>query len=315
MLNPNTSTNEVTTRTSLQPMGFTEILDIIFSLYQNHFQLILSICTVYFVLTLGINLLTGISTFFFESSGLQGRAIAIDLVDVGITIVVALFSVGALLFAGAQAFLGKQISASAAFGQVTRRFGSYLGSSLLLGLIVGLLAITIIGIPFAIYFATRIVGLLAITIIGIPFAIYFATRWGFYAQAVLIEESSATNALKRSRELVKGAWWRVFGIMLAIFLLAFMIQTVLQFSLLFVFGFTGEISGEGGLLEMFRRMFSPELTAWDGLAAYVIQSFINDVVNSLMLPLTPIGITLLYFDQRIRKEGFDIEVHATNTVV
>ena len=294
MLNPNTSTNEVTTRTSLQPMGFTEILDIIFSLYQNHFQLILSICTVYFVLTLGMNLLTGISIFFFESSGIQGRAIAIDLVGVGITIVVALFSVGALLFAGAQAFLGKQISASAAFGQVTRRFGSYLGSSLLLGLIVGLLAITIIGIPFA---------------------IYFATRWGFYAQAVLIEEHSATNALKRSRELVKGAWWRVFGIMLAIFLLAFMIQAVLQFSLLFVFGFTGEISGEGGLLEMFRRMFSPELTAWDGLAAYVIQSFINDVVNSLMLPLTPVGITLLYFDQRIRKEGFDIEVHATNTVV
>ena len=294
MLNPNTSTNEVTTRTSLQPMGFTEILDIIFSLYQNHFQLILSICAVYFVLTLGMNLLTGISIFFFESSGIQGRAIAIDLVDVGITIVVALFSVGALLFAGAQAFLGKQISASAAFGQVTRRFGSYLGSSLLLGLIVGLLAITIIGIPFA---------------------IYFATRWGFYAQAVLIEEHSATNALKRSRELVKGAWWRVFGIMLAIFLLAFMIQAVLQFSLLFVFGFTKEISGEGGLLEMFRRMFSPELTAWDGLAAYVIQSFINDVVNSLMLPLTPVGITLLYFDQRIRKEGFDIEVHATNTVV
>ena len=294
MLNPNTSTNEVTTRTSLQPMGFTEILDIIFSLYQNHFQLILSICTVYFVLTLGMNLLTGISIFFFESSGIQGRAIAIDLVDVGITIVVALFSVGALLFAGAQAFLGKQISASAAFGQVTRRFGSYLGSSLLLGLIVGLLAITIIGIPFA---------------------IYFATRWGFYAQAVLIEEHSATNALKRSRELVKGTWWRVFGIMLAIFLLAFMIQAVLQFSLLFVFGFTKEISGEGGLLEMFRRMFSPELTAWDGLAAYVIQSFINDVVNSLMLPLTPVGITLLYFDQRIRKEGFDIEVHATNTVV
>ena len=294
MLNPNTSTNEVTTRTSLQPMGFTEILDIIFSLYQNHFQLILSICTVYFVLTLGMNLLTGISIFFFESSGIQGRAIAIDLVDVGITIVVALFSVGALLFAGAQAFLGKQISASAAFGQVTRRFGSYLGSSLLLGLIVGLLAITIIGIPFA---------------------IYFATRWGFYAQAVLIEEHSATNALKRSRELVKGAWWRVFGIMLAIFLLAFMIHAVLQFSLLFVFGFTKEISGEGGLLEMFRRMFSPELTAWDGLAAYVIQSFINDVVNSLMLPLTPVGITLLYFDQRIRKEGFDIEVHATNTVV
>ena len=282
MLNPNTSTNEVTTRASLQPMGFTDILDTVFSLYQNHSRLLLGICTVYFVLTLGINLLTGISTFFFESSGLQGMAIAIGLVDVGITIVVALFSVGALLFAGAQAYLGKQITAGAAFGQVTRRFGSYLGSSLLMMLIIGLLAITIIGIPFA---------------------IYFGTRWSFYGQAVMIEETSATNALKRSRELVRGSWWRVFGIMLAIFLLSFMIETVLQFFLLFAFGFTEVISADDGLLEMFRRVVTPELTAWDGLAAYVIHSLVNNAVASLILPLTPIGITLLYFDQRIRKGG------------
>ena len=157
-----------------------------------------------------------------------------------------------------------------------------------------------------------IIGLLAITIIGIPFAIYLGVRWGFYAQAVLIEEHSATNALRRSRELVKGAWWRVFGIILALILLAFMIQTVLQFSLLFVFGFTEEISGEEGLWEMFRRMFAPELTAWDELVTYVIQSCINYFVTSLMLPLTVIGFTLLYFDQRIRKEGFDIEMDVTN---
>ena len=291
MLNPNTSTNGVTTRASLQPMGFTDILDTIFSLYQNHFQLILSICAVYFALTLGINLLTGISTFFFESSGLQGMVIVTGFAGPWVATMVGLFPIGALLFAGAQAYLGKQITAGAAFGQATHRFLSYFGSSLLMMLIIGLLAITIIGIPFA---------------------IYLGVRWGFYAQAVLIEEHSATNALRRSRELVRGAWWRVFGIMLTIFLLAFMIQTVLQFSLLFVFGFTEEISGEEGLWEMFRRMFAPELTAWDELVTYVIQSCINYFVTSLMLPLTVIGITLLYFDRRIRKEGFDIEMDVTN---
>ena len=83
-----------------------------------------------------------------------------------------------------------------------------------------------------------------------------------------------------------------------------MIQTVLQFFLLFAFGFTEATSGEEGLLEMFRRMFEPELMSWEGLAAYGIQSFLNHFVTSLILPLTSIGITLLYFDQRIRKEGF-----------
>lgn len=290
MLNPYTTNSEVVTRASLQPMGFMDILDTVFSIYRNHFRLIFRICTVYFILTLGVQLSTGISTFFFESSGLQGMAIAINPVATWITTLISLFSLGALLFTGAQIYLGKPITAGAAFSQVTRRFWSYLGSSLLLMIVVALLALTIIGIPFALY-------------LGI--------RWGFYGQAVLIEETSATNALKRSRELVRGSWWRVFGIMLALFLLSFMIEIVLQFFLLFAFGFTEVIGVEDGALEMFRRMVTPELTAWDGLAAYIIHSFINNAVGGLLLPLTPIGITLLYFDRRIRKEGFDIEMMAT----
>ena len=291
MLNPNMTDGEVITRAPLQPMGFMDILDTLFGIYRNHFRLIFGICTVYFILRLGVDLSTGISTFFFKSSGLQGMAIAINPVATWIITLISLFSLGALLFTGAQIYLGRHITAGAAFGQVTRRFWSYLGSSLLL-------MITI--------------AVLAITVIGIPFAIYLGIRWGFYAQAVLIEETSATNALKRSRELVRGSWWRVFGIVLAIFLLSFMIEIVLQFFLLFAFGFAEEISGEGGLPEMFRRMFTPELTAWDGLVAYVIHSFINAAVSGLLLPLTPIGITLLYFDQRIRKEGFDVEMDVTN---
>lgn len=289
-----TSDSETSTTTSLQPMGFTDILDTIFSLYRNHFRLILSICAVYFILTFGVNLFIDISTVSVENHSRGNITIMISPLADWIVNIAGLFPIGAVLFAGAQVYLGREITAGAAFRQVAPRFLSYLGSFLLWMLVAGLLAVTIIGIPFA---------------------IYFATRWGFYSQAVLIEGTSATNALRRSGELVKGTWWRVFGIMLAIFLLAFMIQTVLQFSLLFVFGFTQVISGEEGLLEMFQQMFAPELTAWEGLVPYVIQSCINFFVTSLMLPLTPIGITLLYFDQRIRKEGFDIEMRVSDTVV
>ena len=287
MLNPNMDSNRGAARASLQPMEFMDILDTVFSICRSHSRLILSICTVYFILMLGVDLFTGISTFFFKNSGMQGLAIAINIVVTWASLLILFFSLGALLFTGAQVYLGEHITAGAAFGQATRRLASYLGSSLLLMLVVAVLAITIIGIPFA---------------------IYFGIRWAFYGQAVLIEETSATSALRRSGELVSGAWWRVFGIILAIFLLSFMIETVLQFFLLFAFGFAEVISAEDGVLEMFRRMVTPELTAWDGLVAYIIHSLINTVVTGLVLPLMPISITLLYFDRRIRKEGFDVRL-------
>ena len=34
----------------------------------------------------------------------------------------------------------------------------------------------------------------------------------------------------------------------------------------------------------------------------------NTIIDIFTMPILPIGITLLYFDQRIRKEGFDIEM-------
>ena len=91
--------------------------------------------------------------------------------------------------------------------------------------------------------------------------------------------------------------------------------TVLQFFLLFAFGFTQAISGEEGLkgrLEMLLLMFMPVLTGWDGLVAYLIQSCLNHFVTSLTPPLMLVAITLLYFDQRIRKEGFGTRIHVTN---
>ena len=278
-----TNDNETPTTTSLQPMEFTDILDTIFNLYRNHSRLIFGICTVYFIVMFGLHLLVGVSAFYASISGLWGMTIAAALITFWITILIGLFSIGALLFAGAQSYLGKQITAGAAFRQVARRFWSCLGSSIIYLLIIGLLMVTCIGIPFA---------------------IYFAARWGFYGQAVLIEETSATDALRRSGQLVKGTWWRVFGILLAIFLLLnVMIQTILQFSLLFVFGLTQAVGGEENLLRMIIQLFIPELTTWDGLVNYIIQGLINNVVSSLMLPVGIIGSTLLYFRPTYSERG------------
>ena len=316
MLQPNdasgVSNDDKTAAASLQPMGFSDILDSMFSLYRNHFRLFLSIFSVYFIYGLATDLLIGISTVSAANSGQFGMlmliAVAVDLVGA----VVLLFVVSAVVFASAEAFLGKQITANAAFKRTERRFWPYLGSNFLYGLVVGLLMITCLGIPFA---------------------IFFAFRWVFCSLAAVFEGRSAVKALKRSSELVKGGWWRVFGVMTAIFLLVLFVQFILQISLSFVLGLTQAMGedrdlvetlreiflpssgGEGDLAEVWRQILLPQLTTWKELIAFSIQSFINLAIDCLMVPISCIGVTLVYFDRRIRKEGFDIEMRATSEPV
>lgn len=61
---------------------------------------------------------------------------------------------------------------------------------------------------------------LFITIVGIPFAIYFAIRWAFVAQAIVIEGESSSGAMELSARVVKGSWWRTLGILIIVGLLA-----------------------------------------------------------------------------------------------
>ena len=268
MLNSNTSNSETTTPVSFQPMGFTDILDMTFSFYRDHFRLFVGISAVYAFWYLFYRTVFSSSTHW--------------LIDWCALVVDALFY-GWIVCASMQTYLGRHTTPGASCRQVAHRFLSYLGSFLLWMLVVGLLAITVIGIPFA---------------------IYFATRWGFHAQAVLVEEVSATNALRRSRELVKGTWWRVCGILFAIFLLALMIELILVTLLMFIAvlsGVAGEVDFTEMIQQILRIMWSPEEV--DDLLLVI-----TAVVDIFTAPILPIGVTLLYFDQRIRKEGFDIEM-------
>ncbi len=290
------SNGEEAAAPSLQPMGFSDILDTMFSLYRNHFELFVRICGVYFVCGFVVNLLIGVATVSAAGSGEFNVAMVALVTGILslISSVVLLFVIGGLVFGSTQIFLGKQITSNTAFKHMKRRFWHYLGSNLLYGLIVGVLTITLIGIPFA---------------------IFFGFRWIFCSLAAVFEEKSAVRALKRSSELVKGGWWRVFGMMIGIFLLVFFVQSILQFCLLFVLGLTQTMGGDGDFVEMLRSMFIPQMTTWKELVIYSIQNFLSLAITCLMLPVGVIGATLVYFDQRIRREGFDIEMRVTSEPV
>ncbi len=278
--------NSQTAIPAMQPMSFTDILDGMFTLYRNHFRLFLGITVVYLVIAFVIEQMYAFAAF---NRGMEDFAVLFYYL-LGIFLL-SLFVGGTLIYAGAHAFLKKDITAGDALKQTLQRFFSLLGSAMLW-------TITVFG--------------LFITIIGIPFSIYFGVRWGLYSLPVLFEKTSAARALKRSSELVKGSWGRVFGIMLAIFLITLMIGFILQTSFWVIFNsiIGSTATEEPTFLETIRILFFP--TPNDiGLSAYLIRSFVELSIETLLMPIGSIGSALLYFDMRIRKEAYDIEMQVT----
>ena len=272
---------------ALQPMDFTDILDGTFSLYRNHFRLFMSVLAIYGIGLLAMNL---VSIF----TVVRSIPWHLEFVMLGFTgcasFAVTILSFGALIFASAQTYLQRDVTAADALRQGFLRFWPYFISSLLWFLVV--------------------VGLSA-TLIGIPFALFLGIRWGLCGMPALLEGCAARAALKRSSALVKGTWWRVFGITLALLLLWVMLSFILKSTVGFVLILTG-VTESVNLPEMLRRMVIPPSAAEVGVLSYAIAAFTDSVATILTIPIVNIGSMLLYFDLRIRKEGYDIEMMASS---
>ena len=111
------------------------------------------------------------------------------------------------------------------------------------------------------------------TMIGIPFGIYFYFAWQLVQQEILFRDCSIREALKGSRALVRGHWWRTVVVIGVLFLLGVVTGPVLGFFLIFA-------------------NFSA-----------VLVNLIGSVVFALLIPYMAMGRTLLYFDLEARESG------------
>ncbi|RKX71104.1 hypothetical protein DRP53_02710 [candidate division WOR-3 bacterium] len=148
---------------------------------------------------------------------------------------------GSLIYAAVQANNNQPFRILEAYRSAGRRYGRLVGANILYGLVITLLSITIIGIPFA---------------------LYFFVRWLFLPYLIIVEDTGIGDAFQRSTELVRGNWWRTFGILSLLWFL--------------YFGVT----------------YAFELIPMIGLFA---------VLLGIALPILTIGNLLLYYDLRARK--------------
>jgi hypothetical protein len=184
---------------------------------------------------------------------------------------------GAILYIIAQEFADRQASIGSAFAFAWRRFGSLVLASLIWNLIF-------------------VAGFLSCLAPGIVFAVFFA----FVLQSIVVEGCSAVDAFGRSQVLTRGFRGRVLAVLLLLFLLflgAFGVQLGVSWLLPGLVPRSQDITLE----------LAFELASYPN---YVIGVVIGFLVTTLAGTYYSVCLTLFYFDLRIRKEGYDLELAA-----
>jgi hypothetical protein len=196
----------------------------------------------------------------------SGSALAGTLVAVLIQFAAAALAIAACFKAISAAYLGEHAGVAESLRYAVGRLLPLLVAYFLVVIIVGL-------------------GLVALIIPGI----WLAVKLSMTFPAVVFERTGPFAAIGRSWALTKGNWWRVFGTLLVVFLISFVLQIVLA-------------AVAGGLLAAGDSV--SELTV------AIVLTLVNLLALALTYPLWASVTSVVYYDLRVRNEAFDLQLLA-----
>ncbi len=268
----------------LRPRTVGEILDMAFKLYTSNIRKLLIIAAVVFIpigiIQLFITSGSGISQLdLFDPEAIAaGRLPAGFGAFVGGTLVLSLISlVGTLFVQGAaiKLFAGAYQGIDQSW-QESVRFG--IDKSLL---ILGTAILSALGSG---------IGLLLCIVPGV----WLWTSWYVAIPALLVERTGPVAALTRSFQLVKQRFWPVLGVGVLAFVIA---QVVVQL--------LGLVVGLVAVVPSAMRMAETGVIDTGTFGASVLAGSVSSIVTVPFLAAVAVAV---YFDLRVRFEGFDLEM-------
>ena len=290
----------------LRPLSIGELLDRTFSLYRQNFKLFVGVSILGPVAMLCYQMAAAAVGVGSAHSGvIQNRGSIIVTVIAGVIFYMVGYSISlaATVRAVAAVYLGKAIRIGEAYasakGRVLRVFGVLfaagaiggLGGMLIFGLGIAIMTGAVAGgkaaagPPGAIVGA--IVGTVAV-IASILMAIRFAMRYALSLQACVVENLTVGASLKRSKVLTKGAYKRVVTVMV--------VCSVVVMALAFLFV---------ALAQVTLYLLAPRGA---GIFANQVATQIAHLISGVLgAPLATIAMSLVYYDERVRKEAFDLQ--------
>lgn len=300
---------------SLRPLGLGEILDLAITLYRRNFLTLVGISAIVALPLLVLQIIATVfaipldpfsfgrtsapSSIFSDPVSLALFYGAFGVIGI-LNGVASVFQVGATNTAVSETYLGRAATIKQSYGNAFRHWLPLLIANFLVGL-----ATLIVLAPFFAMIGLSIfmsfigassqtssalgLGILCLCALSIPlflFLMYLTINWAFISQSVVLENTTALGALRRSRQLVKGSFWRVLLMLFLLGIFVYIITAVPTFTVQFA---------------------SMTLLGFSSLIPALLNSVITTVISTLIEPLQFTILTVFYYDLRIRKEGFDLQ--------
>ena len=305
----------------LHPLSLGEVLDSTAQLYRDRFLVFFGISMVPsgFILAAALIVVSMFAAIGLQNAaaGTSGAAQAMAVIAIGVTSLLALplfvssaaLGWAALCQASAQSFLGEPITIRSSYKAVWKHGWNHVGLYLLLTLFVGIIPFSavfgIIAISAVLSAAAAgtvqsIVGVaIFVFVLGIAVAaLWILLRLCLAFPATVVEGISAWSALKRSSSLSTGTRGRIILLFLLGTALSQLIAIVLIIPFIVLVAFVPALQG-------------PQHAGAVGAFIALVFYGVSFTAQAFVRPVYGIALTLFYFDQRIRKEGFDIELLMT----
>jgi len=303
----------------LHPMTLSEILDRTAQLYRSRFFVFFGIG----VIPAGTVLVSAAALFailvWIGSAGSTPSATSIvlasttllfgSLVAMPACLGTTALGAAAMSDAAARLFLGEKISIFESYKTAWKRGWRYLGLYVLKALIIAG-APTVVGFVFLIFVSVgsallaRQLGVGGQLLLGVLMFLFFVLVVSYVIWMLLrlclsfpvtvVEQLSATDSLKRASMLSSGTRGRIF----VLYLLGMALGWVLA---------VGVAVPAFIALALVPGLQGPQHSETLGMAMMFVSYGSTFAVQAFTKPVYAIALTLFYFDQRIRKEGFDIE--------
>lgn len=254
--------------TALRPLTMGELLDRTFSLYRSHFGLFVGIFALPYLAVLAFRFVG----LIFQSPTPQLSNIFMNalwgLGALFLILIVTAASQAATVVAVSNLHLDRPANIRDSFAAVRGEIVGVIGLSLLVGLAAGMAC-----------FALLVPGILLFIM------------WSLAVPIKVLEHKGVTDSMSRSMELTKGSRGRIFVIGLLVVVLAIGVSWLLQWPILIAAGFS------------FKTGIQRVTIGWQ--VALLVAEFIS---RSLVGALSTIALSLVYYDQRVRKEAFDLQL-------
>lgn len=300
--------------TDLLPLSLGDIFDEAFDLYKRNFSLFAGIVAVVQVpLQIAMQALTyalGLDRFGTSSAASPAEELYTFfgslVVFFGFLLLysfVYVVQTGALTVAISERYLGRPITLAGAYRATLGRLFKLLATwvlvvIMLIGIVYG--AGIVIVLPFGlIVAATQLggggevvaaaLGILIVLVVGGIWLLGLTLMGAFVTQIVVVEGLGYWKAIQRNWQLVLGKLPRVFGGIVLMFFISFVLVVSLA-----------------GSVELAMSAFVyPWLHVSESVQG-VVSSIWFSIIGMFMQPFWMVCMTLLYYDQRVRREGLDL---------